>query len=608
MHTPPSLNADLDLLVLGIENNLALGQRFVADLHRVFPYLHAQAVDAVSYCEGPLKYALGPNTVTLALSQSGQTFNTLDAVKFIERLHRLHKAGPVFVMTGEIDSLMGAAVGQSIKGGAPWVGRVFDNCAGWRIAEPATVTSAATHATLTQLLMQLISEAERCSTADWRPFGLVANDQDVARLQALTRMSVARSAAFFGRTAEGWEVESEERDALTREGRYLSALLIEAPLIFIATVIHLFVMLWLGWNPVIGLQQQVYELTGWPMENQPGTLESLILGAGQTAYFLFAGVAFTLLLRLTQGRPLWDRFFVGRTLVIGDEPYIKSLLAQYVSKLFSLAYEFAGFAGIHAADASSGELLHSFSHRVTRGLILFLGLPDGRWPGRERAEAAICMTSSQVRGVQSMGSGATVIGLGHNTALADKFDRFVPLALSSRAVDNLPSVLRGEWSELCKDLRASRFSSFERLLASYVIFHTAAARTRDFMNRVVPLANFFWSPIFWAIYVISLGRIRPRFGVWDLSRTQSGTRIATTASPVPAINLDPADFLPPMARHAAEQSNARQTKRPFDGQEAVSEDMRDPNDLERKQGAQRYISSARHLPNRGKVLKFRHSG
>jgi hypothetical protein len=72
--------------------------------------------------------------------------------------------------------------------------------------------------------------------------------------------------------------------------------------------------------------------------------------------------------------------FVGRTLVIGDEPYVKDLLAQYVSKLFSLAYEFAGFVGIHAADSRSGELLHLYGHRITRGLVLFLGLPDGRWP------------------------------------------------------------------------------------------------------------------------------------------------------------------------------------------------------------------------------------
>ncbi len=164
-----------------------------------------------------------------------------------------------------------------------------------------------------------------------------------------------------------------------------------------------------------------------------GTSEGLFLRVlFETAYFLFAGVAFMLILRWLQGRPLWDRVFVGRTLVLGDGPYVKNLQSQYVSKLFSLAYEFVGFAGIHAANTRSGEMLHAYGHRITRGLLLYLGLPDERWPGRERAEAAVCMTSSQARGVQSMGTGALVFGIGHNPTSACKVDRFVHLGMSAR--------------------------------------------------------------------------------------------------------------------------------------------------------------------------------
>jgi hypothetical protein len=99
------------------------------------------------------------NTLTLAMSQSGQTFNTLDAAKFLHTLHGLGKAGPVFLMTGEIDTLMGAAVGQCVKAEAPWVDRVFPTGPGWRTAEPATVSSAAAHASLTQLLLHLVRKA-----------------------------------------------------------------------------------------------------------------------------------------------------------------------------------------------------------------------------------------------------------------------------------------------------------------------------------------------------------------------------------------------------------------------------------------------------------------
>jgi hypothetical protein len=180
---------------------------------------------------------------------------------------------------------------------------------------------------------------------------------------------------------EGWKVDTEERAALKREGRYLASLLTEPPLVFIATAVHLFVMLWLGWNPVLGGNALLQAATGWSVLDLGSPIGEIILAGLQAAYFLFAAVLFTLILRGLQRRPLWDRVFVGRSLVIGDEPYVKDLLAQYVSKLFSLAYEFAGFVGIHSANARSGELLHLYSHRITRGLVLFLGLPDGRWPG-----------------------------------------------------------------------------------------------------------------------------------------------------------------------------------------------------------------------------------
>ena len=569
-----TLNSTLDLLLLGVENSLYVGQRFIEDVQRVLPRVHALAVDAVSYCEDPQRYALGPETVTLALSHSGQTFNTLDAVKFVQNLHQLGKAGPVFVMTGEIDSLMGAAVGQRVSANAPWSERVFSTWGGWRTAEPATVSTAAMQATLTQLLLRVVSDLRNGDGLGFsagananmssrvnsganlgtgpRPFGLAATEDDLAKLDALARLTVSRAEALFGFTADGWNVQSPERAGLLRQGRYIARLITEPALAFIATAVHLFVMLWLGWNPVIGVQDLLLSATGLPVFDAATGEGQFLLVLFETAYFLFAGVVFMLILRWLQGRPLWDRVFVGRTLVIGDEPYVKNLQSQFVSKLFSLAYEFSGFAGIHAADTRSGDMLHTYGHRITRGLLLFLGLPDGRWPGRERAEAAVCMTSSQARGVQSMGTGALVFGIGHNPGSACKVDRFVQLGLSTRPAESLPWVLRGEWSELARGLQESRFASFERLLASYVVFHTAAATTRDLMNRLVPLANLLWAPVFYGTKLLTGGRVRVRFGYWDLARTQSGTRIATTAAPVPATNMAPEEYLTPAQRYAVE--------------------------------------------------------
>ncbi len=546
----PRMNAELDLLVLGIENSLFLAQRFVEDLRRLFPYVHVEAVDAVAYCEDPQRFPVGPATQTLAISHSGQTFNTLDAVKFLQSLHRLGKAGPVFVMTGEVDTQMGAAVGQGVAPDADWTARVFSSCAGWRTAEPATVSVAATHASLTELLLRLIRSVQAATDADERPYGLVASEDDLAKLEALAALSVTRAEAILGRTAEGWEIETEERDALLGQGRYLSRLLVEPLLVFLATAAHLFVMLWLGWNPVIGLNAVLFGHTGWAFFDPSPAAGHAILTAFETAYFLFASIAFTLVLRLVQGRPLWDRILVGRSLVIGELGYVKDLLAQYVSKLFSLAYGFASLAGVHAADSRRGELLHGYGHRICRGVILFLGLPDGRWCGRERAEAAVCMTSSQARGVQNMGTGATVFGLGHNPASTARVDRFILLGLSARRAEDLPWVLRGDWSGLARELQETRFASFERLLGAYVLFHGMAADTRDLVNRLVPIGNALAAPIFLAIRILSGGRARPSLGRWDIARTQSGTRIATTAAPVGANTRDPADYHTPQQRYA----------------------------------------------------------
>jgi hypothetical protein len=188
---------------------------------------------------------------------------------------------------------------------------------------------------------------------------------------------------------------------------------------------------------------------------------------------------------------------------------------------------------------------------VTRGLILFLGLPDGRWAGRERAEAAVCMTSCQVRGVQNLGSGAIVFGVGHNPACADKIDRFTVLGAAAAPAESVSWILGNDWSALARKLQESRFSSFERLLAAYVVFHKTAAHTRDFVNRLVPIANLAWAPVFLLVQLLSGGRVRPRFGRWDLSRTQSGTRIATTAAPVTAYDIDPNAYLAPSERYGA---------------------------------------------------------
>ena len=104
-------------------------------------------------------------------------------------------------------------------------------------------------------------------------------------------------------------------------------------------------------------------------------------------------------------------------LVIGDVPWVHKLLKAYVSKLFSLSYAIASL-DVHSANPQD-HMLHYYGHRVVRGTLVFLGIPDGRrHPMRKEDESAVIMTGKQAIGVQNIRAGAEIIAIGHNPAIA----------------------------------------------------------------------------------------------------------------------------------------------------------------------------------------------
>ncbi|CAI7777856.1 unnamed protein product [Closterium sp. NIES-54] len=163
---------EIDVLVTGVETSLWVGEQFAADLQNCFPQLRVVAVSAnkvigvMGNARGAISTAgfalsrLGAalpsrQAIVLALSQSGQTFPTLHATRILAK----HCPGRVFVCTGMLDCKMATAVGLSLAAASAagsdgaWCARVFHTHAGWRSAEPATVSAVACHATLTELLL-----------------------------------------------------------------------------------------------------------------------------------------------------------------------------------------------------------------------------------------------------------------------------------------------------------------------------------------------------------------------------------------------------------------------------------------------------------------------
>lgn len=67
------------------------------------------------------------------------------------------------------------------------------------------------------------------------------------------------------------------------------------------------------------------------------TLDALI--------YVFSPQWCCLLLRILEGRPLWHRM-TGRSVVIGDIPWVAQSIEAYVSKLFACSYSAAGLTGM----------------------------------------------------------------------------------------------------------------------------------------------------------------------------------------------------------------------------------------------------------------------
>jgi signal transduction histidine kinase len=228
--------------------------------------------------------------------------------------------------------------------------------------------------------------------------------------------------------------------------------------------------------------------------------------------YIFGSWLWTLGLRYFQGRQLLAR--IGkRSLVIGDVPWVHQLLKNYVSKLFSLSYGIASIE-VHGANPED-ELLHEYGHRVVRGTLLFLGVPDGRKSQKlKQKENAVILAGKQADGVRNIDVGPEVVVMGSNPEIANKgFTNALILESSDDCFyyrdDSVyyPDKNTEEQKALVEELRESRFSSFERLLASYVFFWALAQKVASF-------------PFL-------------RYQHW---KSQSRTKIMTTAAPVAGIS------------------------------------------------------------------------
>lgn len=507
----------VDLLITGVENSLWVGEQFARDLERLLPLLSIKVLSANQILQ-KLQYdfsglGLAKQSLVLAITQSGQTFPTRQVLEACDLLVRQGVMREFFVLTGEPTSFLGSSLLTPTFAGEPFSRRLFTNGSGRRVAEPATASVAATHQTLTELLLYL-SHQLQIAFPDQKPLGLTISPDGLAVLDDIDNEFLLQTTEdMLGMNHRGQDRPSRLHRQIVEAGQKWALHIIETPL---AWGIHaLYVAVTVGWAILFGyaipLAQTLYQGMLAVLNLSPETGLASVLATffqiDDIIIYIFGPWFWTLGLRFLQKRPLLAR--TGkRTLVLGDTPWVRKTLENYVSKLFSLSYGIATLE-VHGANPQD-ELVHGFAHRVVRGTLLFLGVPDGRRSQKQQSEeSAVILSARQANGIRNLGVGPEIVTLGSNPLIAhQKFATALLLPGLTSAVGT-PSGQSPLTSDLLETLRESRFNSLQRLLASYLFFWAMTRRV-----ATLPLLGY------------------------DFWKSQSRTKVMTTAAPVSAPTLD----------------------------------------------------------------------
>jgi hypothetical protein len=492
----------VDLLVTGVENSLWLAEQFSRDLSILMPRLtvRAQSANAVlkALQHDIESLALARQSIVLVLSHSGRTFPSLQVMEACDLLVRRGVIRELFIVIGEPESLLGSPILAPQHPGEIFSRRLLTTGAGRRRAEPATASVAAMHQTLTELMFSLSRQLLQAFPDERRrPLGMRLGRDELMLMENMeNNYFLQESSEILGFDGHGRRRATPTSRRLERAGRHWALHVLETPIAWAIHALYILISVGFGLPPVQTL------LAGTAALVHGGAV------AADIGIYIFGPWFWTLALRRLQGRPLLAR--TGRrSLVIGEAPWIHPLLTNYISKLFSLSF---GIASLDVQGANPADhLLHTHAHRLVRGTLLFLGIPDGRCSPLQRAEAqAVLLAARQSDGIRHWGTGPEIVAIGSDPAIAAGPFR-TALVLPSQIHDGCDARLPPS-SNLSEAIRESRFGALRRLLGSYLFFWAMARQVAR-----LPLLRFKW---------------------W---RSQSRTRVMTTAAPVSAARLDVAE-------------------------------------------------------------------
>jgi hypothetical protein len=364
----------IDILLTGCEVSLWLAEQFASDLQKSFPKLGVKAVSSNKIlglfgqdlgipCIGfPMSQKTHDltNTIVIIVSHSGGTFAPLACSNLLQSTTR-----NIFVVASEWDTQIGKQLRSMYDGSELLASRIFSTEVGVRPAEPCSLSVVATHQLLTNIFQHIcliiigdlhfrhasgavITETdleilERCNRDNIEALEhIVGVDYNIGKVP----LSESRTEAELRAAGDVWaEHILENAKAYIMSFLYIMGTVTSGyPLVTgLAIAIGLdtewafymskfrradcFLLIWLG---ICSSSRYVYVLHS---HHAARFLDSLI-------YFFLPQINITIL-RLLQGRNLRHRM-VGRTVVIGDCPWVSQAADAFLSKIFANSYSIAG--------------------------------------------------------------------------------------------------------------------------------------------------------------------------------------------------------------------------------------------------------------------------
>ena len=430
----------IDVLLTGCEVSLWLAEQFASDLQKSFPKLSVQAMSSnkilgmcgqeieIPTCGFPFSTQTMnfSDAIVIIVSHSGGTFAPLACSNLLQSATK-----NIFVVTGDWDTQIGKnlrLMNQMTDGEHLLNHRIFSTGIGIRPAEPCSLSVAATHQLLTNLF-QYMSVVILSDARYRRVTGAAISAMDIQILERCNRMNIDALTEIVGVTVQGYELDRESQvlHSLRQAGDLWAEHILENVRAYIMSFIYIFVTVTSGYPlaTAIALGAGMSLDNDWihlgkyslPKPSRTEFVLSNLLLFLDPVKFIDSAIYFwnpqicIMLVRLWQGRNVLHRM-VGRTVVIGDIPWVAQSAEAFLSKIFAVSYSIAGLNVLSANP--SDHLVHRFTHRVVRGTLAIFGRPDGRLSALSTAEASVCLAVNQASSIQSWGGTCESITLGHN--------------------------------------------------------------------------------------------------------------------------------------------------------------------------------------------------